>query len=174
MVHSWYKPRLPFPTADHAEVSPVSEVGVTAPGERDNWAVRIPTPHPERFMAVVLALACLQMGCKTISVTSTRSEFEARDPQPSHHHVAILKDEVPNRPHKVIGTVRVKVKLTPYTSNVWPDDRIVKRLKTEARKLGGDALINLTTTPVKGGGAYFYYDRVNTEIWIASVIVWID
>jgi len=180
MVHSWYKPRQPTQTTDHAEGSPVSEAVVTALGGRDNLTVKMPAQQTERFMAVILALACLPMGCSTVSVTSTRSEFEARDPRPSQYHVAILKDEVPERPHKVIGTVRAKVKLSPFRSNVWPDDRIVKRLITEARRLGGDALINLTTTPVQGGGVYFVpvpggsVGQVNTAIWIASVIVWLD
>ena len=153
-------------------------VGLAAPGNSDRLAAEMPTRQSVRKTASMLVLACISAGCTTVSVTATRSEVQARDPQPSTHHIRLIDDEVPDRPHKVIGTVRAKVKLSPYLTNVWPEDKIVKRLKTEARKIGGDALINLTTTPVRGGGVYLDptsgFGQVNTQLWTASVIVWLD
>ena len=131
----------------------------------------------------MLVLACISAGCTTgsdtISVTATRSEVQARNPQPSNHYIRIIDDEVPDRPYKVIGTVRARVALwRPLTYNVWPEDKIVERMKTKARKIGGDALIYLTTTPVRGGAASidptFALSEVNTQLWTASVIVWLD
>lgn len=151
---------------------------LTNQGNRDRLAAEMPTRQIVRETASMLVLACISAGCTTVSVTATRSEVQARDPHPSTHHIRIIDDEVPDRPHKVIGTVRARVKLSRYTTNVWSEDKFVERLKTKARKLGGDALIYLTTTPVGGGGAWVYptgtIGQVNSQLWTASVIVWLD
>jgi hypothetical protein len=74
--------------------------------------------------------------------------------------------------------VRARVKLSPYTGKVWSRDRILERLKKEARKLGGDALINLAVEPQSGGGDYLAPDGVyrsgNSEVWSALVIAWTE
>lgn len=85
---------------------------------------------------------------------------------------------MPERPHEVIGSVLARVKQSPYTGRVWSRDRILERLKKEARQLGGDALIQLTVRPQTGGGDYLAPDGVyrsgSSDIWSALVIAWTE
>ena len=88
------------------------------------------------------------------------------------------EDAVPARRHKVIGSVRVRVKLSETLQHVAPRSRVVAELKRQARALGGDALLSVTVTPVSGGGTYLSPTgdvlAGNSEIWSALVIVWLE
>lgn len=72
------------------------------------------------------------------------------------------------RPSKIIGLVQVRVRGGHDIKDT------TEYLKVEARKMGGDALIELSSQiieqgrPVPGGGTA--YDE--WEIWTAKVIVW--
>jgi len=128
--------------------------------------------------ATFLALVFLAGGCATVVSSHHSDELAPRAPRAFDHPIRIIDSGVPERPHEVIGSVRVRVKLSPYTGKVWPRNRILERLKEEARKLGGDALIQLACEPQSGGGDYLAPDGAyrsgSSEIWSALVIVWTE
>lgn len=128
--------------------------------------------------AIALLPAVLLTACATVSIDSTRDEAQHRPPKPRDHSVEVFHDAIPDRPHKVIGSVVARVKHSPKGDAYWPDDRILDRLKEEARQLGGDALIGLATDQQAGGGTYVAPPATvltgSSTIWSASVIVWLD
>jgi hypothetical protein len=132
-----------------------------------------------RPITTFLLLALLPLAaCLTVVTGATRTEPHARPPRPDNYPIELLKQDVPERPHKVIGSVRARVKLSESRSRVAPPSAVIAALKQEARALGGDALLPITVTPVTGGGTYVSPgDGVligNSEIWSALVIVWLQ
>lgn len=127
-------------------------------------------------LAATLAAALLA-GCATIIVEATRTEPKARAARPSGYPIELLTEQVPARPHKVIGSVRARVKLSEYSGKVAPPRKVITRLQDEARALGGDALLPITLTPASGGGTCAAPPGTvlagNSEIWTALVIVWL-
>ncbi|MGV8039253.1 MAG: hypothetical protein AB2L07_03985 [Thermoanaerobaculaceae bacterium] len=133
-----------------------------------------------RTLAVVLiaVAATLLAGCATIIVDSSRTEPQARAARPAGHPIELLTEQVPARPHKVIGSVRARVKLSESGSKVAPPQKVIARLQDEARALGGDALLPITVNPASGGGTYVAPPGTvlagESEIWAALVIVWLE
>jgi len=132
-----------------------------------------------RTFAVLTATltVALLAGCATIIVEATRTEPKARAARPANHPIELLTEQVPARAHKVIGSVRARVKLSEYSGKVAPPRKVIARLQAEARALGGDALLPITLTPASGGGTYAAPPGTvlagNSEIWTALVIVWL-
>ena len=131
------------------------------------------------WIALTLFLATTaQSCCKTVIVDATRDESTSRAAKKPDETVEVFYDQHPARSYKLIGSVRAKVKLSPYRKNTWPDDRVLKKMKAKARELGADALIHLHVEPVSGGGNYLAPDGAfrhgNSQLWIASAAVWIQ
>ncbi len=124
------------------------------------------TKISQKFL--VLLIIVLISGC--VSTRSIRYETIVRPPKPSYYHMEILELANINRPYKVIGVVQANAGKLHSTEDT------VEHLKAEARKMGGDALIDLQQGPSKGGvvaptGNMYVYGNVR-EIWSAKVIVW--
>ncbi len=123
------------------------------------------------------AAAALLAGCATIVTSSTRTEPSPRKAKPADHPIEVFEG-TPDRPHKVVGTVQARVKLSEETRAVAPRERTLESMKVEARALGGDALIGLRVAPATGGGNYLsptgHVLVGNSEIWSAMVVVWLD
>lgn len=107
-------------------------------------------------------------GC--VSTRSIRYETIVRPPKPSDYPIEILDLSNINRPYKVIGIVQANA------GKLHSTDDTIEHLKAEARKMGGDALIDLQQGTSKGGvivpaGDMYVYGNVR-EIWSAKVIVW--
>ena len=121
---------------------------------------------------LALILSC---GCRTVIVVATRDEAVSRRPRDSGDHIAVFRAELPEQPHKAIGSVRAKVKLSPYRKNICPDERILKKMKAKARELGADALVDLRVEQTKDVGINFSpINYWNSQIWIAIAIVWVS
>jgi hypothetical protein len=120
----------------------------------------------------------LLLGCATIVADRSRMEPTARPARSDDYPIDLLREEVPARPHKVIGSVRVRVKLSESGDKVAPPDRILAKMKQQARALGGDALLPVTVTPASGGGTYVAPTgnvlAGNSEVWSALVVVWLE
>ena len=62
----------------------------------------------------------------------------------------------------------------------WPvaDERVLEKMKSKARGLGADALVDLRVEQVKGGATTVSPDATilpgDSQIWIASAVVWTD
>jgi hypothetical protein len=90
----------------------------------------------------------------------------------------VFRDQPPQRAFTTIGTVRAKVKLSPYRERTWPDDRVLAKMQARARTLGAEALVDLRVENLSGGGNYLAPDGVfrqgSSQLWIAIAVVWID
>jgi hypothetical protein len=128
-------------------------------------------------MVAILGLI-VASGCRTVVVDATRDELTPRPKKDREETVAVYRDELPERPHKAIGSVRAKVKLSPYRDTTWPDDRVLDAMKTKARRLGADALVNLRIEQLQGGSTTLSPNGTiltgNTQTWIATAVVWLD
>lgn len=133
-------------------------------------------PHRSVFVPVLLVLAAT--GCRTVIVDSTRDGTTSRPAKDPDARVEVFKREIPERPHKVVGSVRAKVKLSPYRKDTWPDERVLEKMKKKARMLGADALVDLRVEQVAGGSTTVGPDGTimpgDSQIWIALAVVWID
>lgn len=124
-----------------------------------------------------LALIMLA-GCATVVTETTRSEPRPRPARPPSAAVKLLEEDVPDRPHKVIGSVRARVKLSPGGRLEAPPARILAELERQARSLGGEALLPIMVTPHAGRGSYVlptgHASLGGSEVWTALVIVWLE
>ena len=128
-----------------------------------------------RFFAAFFVFLCVS-GCASVSFEGNSDEAVPRQPLGPEHEILVFEMAAPQRAHEVIGSVRARVKLSPFFGRVWSRERILARLKDEARALGGDALIGFTIAPDSGGGDYLspegVYRKGKSEIWSALVVVW--
>jgi hypothetical protein len=118
----------------------------------------------------LLVILCVSVGC--VSTRSIPYETGSRDPKPSDYAIEILESSHLNRPFKVIGVVQANAGKLHSVKDT------LEHLRAEARKMGGDALIDLDQGPAQSeamgpGKRYSFEDRVR-EIWSAKVIVWTD
>lgn len=118
-------------------------------------------------IALLLLVAALAAAC--VSSKSIRYESEARTPKPESHPIEILESRAVTRPHRVIGMVQVNAGAKFNVSDP------IEALRIQARKLGGDALIDLSQQPIGAGtvsqGTGVYSGHVR-DLWTAKVIVW--
>jgi hypothetical protein len=95
-------------------------------------------------------------------------ETTPRTPKPSDYPIEILDIANIDKPYKVIGVV----KATPKGRR--SPEAILEKLRTKAREMGGDALIDLTIGEgdkvIIPTGNLFVVKR--GETWTAKVIVW--
>ncbi len=119
------------------------------------------------LFAVAPLVACLTL----VESAHTRTEPQARPARPAGYPIELVKQEVPERPFKVIGSVRAKFKVSESYLGIAPPSQVIAALKDEARALGGDALLPITVTPTAGDGNPVEIGP--TEIWSALVIVWL-
>lgn len=116
---------------------------------------------------VITFLAIVPLSC--VSLRSIRYEDTPRNPRPDYP-VEILESKDVYQPYKVIGLVEV-------SAGKWHNlTGVMERLKDAARKMGGQALVDLrrqavgTGVPIsQDGTTYLGYVR---ELWSAKVIVW--
>ncbi len=116
---------------------------------------------------LVMLSAALLYGCAT--TRSVLYEKTALPPKPSDFKIEIFSREGLNRPYKVIGIVIASTGLLHAFQDA------VEHLQADAKKMGGDALIDLTQGLPEGeampsGGWFIFGER--GEIWSARVITW--
>jgi hypothetical protein len=122
------------------------------------------------FLWLVLLLGSL--GC--VNMRAIPYETVSREPKPKDYSMEIVESGNSKRPFKVIGMVQANAGRLHRVSDT------LERLRVEARKMGGDALMDLQQGPAQTGAAtsgpfasYRLDDNVR-EIWTAKVIVWLD
>jgi len=116
----------------------------------------------------VLFVATLLFSC--VSTRSIQYETIPRPPKPADFPIEILDPVNINRPYKVIGLAQATAGKRHNTAEV------IEQLKKEARKLGGDALIELQQQPIGAGGPTsqggMVYSGHVRDLWSAKVIIW--
>lgn len=117
---------------------------------------------------LVSLFAVILSGC--VSVKSIPYETTARPPKPDDYSIEIYESNDLSKPYKVIGIVQANAGKKHSVADT------MEKLRTQARRMGGDALIDLTNQPIGAGiptssGGTIYSGHVR-ELWQAKVIVW--
>lgn len=121
------------------------------------------------FIAKFSFLLIIILGC--VNAKAIRYETMERLSKPEDYPIEILDSSNITRPYKVIGVVQAE----PGAVSI---KTIIEHMKAEARKMGGDALLDLQKTFVPSGGAIlpigtmYVYGQGSRDIWSAKVIVW--
>lgn len=93
-------------------------------------------------------------------------ESTERESKPNDYPIEILNSENIDADYKIIGEISIVANL--FTSS----SKMRTELLNEARKMGGDAIIdfksNFSSEKDKHG-----HDQVNATIWTSKVIVWL-
>lgn len=91
-----------------------------------------------------MAAVALSLGCSWFVRTQGFAYDDVkRTPKASDHPIPILESPPVGRPHVVIGMVQAD----SGTADGIGDRELQEGLRKEARKMGGDALINLERRP---------------------------
>mgnify|MGYP001081274462 CR=1 FL=1 len=121
------------------------------------------------LFSIFALLALFSSGCvhsKTISYS-----IERLDPKPESYQMEILDPQNIDRPYKVVGTVEANA---GARFNVKDP---IEKLREEARRMGADAMLVPTQTPIgmgtssSGTGSYGGHVR---DLFISKAIVWTD
>jgi hypothetical protein len=139
-----------------------------------NNIINIITKINQKFIFPILLTVIFIFGC--VTTKSIRYETIIRPPKPSDYPIEILDRENIKHPYKVIGIVQAEAR---RSHNI---DDVIEHLKNEARKMGGDALIDLQHGVLKEDAISSYYGNPHygsvytyefyRQIWSAKVIVW--
>ena len=121
-------------------------------------------------VSTLLVILCASVGC--VSTRSIPYETGSRAPKPSDYAMEIVESSLLNRPFKVIGVVQANAGKLHSVKDT------LDHLRAEARKMGGDALIDLNQGPAKseamGPGKRYSFEDTVRVMWSAKVIVWTD
>lgn len=119
-------------------------------------------------IASTLLLSSVLLGC--MSVKSIPYETTTRPAKADTYAIEIYESKDIKRPYKVVGIVQANAGKRHSVADT------IEKLRAEARRMGGDALIDLTNQPIGVGlptssGGMIYSGHVR-ELWKAKVIVW--
>lgn len=102
----------------------------------------------------MLAIAMLAACSPAVRVTTFRSELPP--PRPTDHAISIYYSKLPSCDFNEIGLLSASPR-SRFTSMA----EVQARMVAEARKMGGDALVNVSDgSEVSGGGEYISSERV--------------
>ncbi|MBT8366670.1 MAG: hypothetical protein KJP23_18420 [Deltaproteobacteria bacterium] len=116
---------------------------------------------PVLILGVILT-ACFNQG-------NTPTDSTVYESKPENYPIEIVKKKDTNRPYNVIATISTAVAVDQSTTEA------IEKLKMSARKMGGDALLDLHEQSVSGSaefgiGSVRYRSR---KVYLsAQVIVW--
>lgn len=102
----------------------------------------------------LLIVPMFLMDCTKVE-TIKYDEVE-RTPKPEDYQMEVYTEAGAPREYKVIGSVFVEANMS--------HSEIIKKLKSEARKIGADAIVNMRHTGTSG----------MKQHWVAKAIVWTD
>ena len=123
-----------------------------------------------RSSVIAIFTAAILSSC--VDITVLRYETMIRLPKSVDFPIPILDKATINRPYKVIGLIKIDAGTRQFTAE------IIEQIKSEARKLGGDALIDLEQQPLESSfpidqpSSSLFYTGHLRDLWTAKVIVW--
>ena len=80
------------------------------------------------------------------------SDPTVRAPKPREYDMP-FSYEAPDRPHKVLGELRISEKIQPSYKTTSTFDRILFKMRERAIDLGADAIVSLKTLDSQNGGS---------------------
>lgn len=113
---------------------------------------------------IVLFCSFFLSGCASVPDIPLEIPLEPKTSisKPPDHPIEILDSKDIYRPYKTIG--RVEEEQGGFSSK----EEVIEKLKSKARNMGGDALINLKQRPV----SFYARGSAFSQFWSAEVIVW--
>jgi hypothetical protein len=90
-------------------------------------AMSLPRRCRMKCLVTTACMGCvflLILGCATMVTDGTRTETIARAAQPDDHPIVVLSGDRPDLPYRVIGSVRVRVKLSESRGKVAPPTKL--------------------------------------------------
>ena len=116
-----------------------------------------------RSVVLVVANGAILFLSACVLMQTVQFETATRTAKPFDHPIDIVDSQsVQNRPYKFTGMAQANA--GKFHS---PTDT-VNRLKAQARRIGGDALLDLSSDPVTHGAGHI------RDLWKAKIIVWIS
>jgi hypothetical protein len=109
------------------------------------------------FVLLLLIVPIFLMDC-TKTETVKYDEVE-RTPKPEDYEMAVYTEAGAPGEYKVIGEVRMEA----YVGD--PKEEVIKNLKSQARQLGADAIVNMQQLKSQNQAI---------QRWEAKAIVWTD
>jgi len=111
----------------------------------------------KNFKTLLLFLLIVPMFLMDCTKTETIKYDEVeRTPKPEDYTIEVYTEAGAPREYKVIGTVYVEANMS--------NSEIVKKLKSEVRKIGADAIVDMRNNGSSG----------MKQHWEAKAIVWTD
>lgn len=89
-------------------------------------------------------------------IDTVKYDETARTPKPKDYEIAVYTEAGAPREYKVIGAIYVEANMS--------NPEIIKNIKSEARKIGADAVVNMQQNKHSG----------MRQRWQATAIVWTD
>jgi len=121
----------------------------------------------KKILFMVFCLLILLSGCISTKVTSYEEIERASCPRGYPIKVIDLAHEP--RPYTVIGYIEIKA------SELYSTETIFRKMRKQARTLGGDALSDIIQQPVDKKFPFFFdYLNFYGNVWSAEVIAWED
>ena len=121
-----------------------------------------------RFLPLILSglIGLSLVGCNSAPVFIP-SDTTMLTPKPDGYDIPVQREDVA-RPHRVLGELRVTREITANfgESNVY--DLAVGEMKAQARRVGGDAVVNLKTLDGQAGGSQGRLTLVGTVVVFSS------
>jgi hypothetical protein len=117
---------------------------------------------------IVLSIIALYIaGC--VNVKSIPYETTARAPKSDIFPIELYESKDVQKPYKVIGIVQADAGKLHSVSDV------LEKLRSAARMMGADALIDLSNQPIGGGvpsNRGTIYSGYVRDLWSAKAIIW--
>lgn len=121
-------------------------------------------------ITIILFFIILIASC--VKTRVIRYETIYREPKPANFPIELYESNNITRPFKVIGLAQANAGKLHSTKDT------IKHLQNIARKMGGDALLDLgirdSTGRMVSRVGYGYVSGSAREIWTAKLIVWLD
>lgn len=106
-----------------------------------------------------IALVVLS-GC--VSIKSVPYETRARTPKPDDFPIEIVESKNITKPYKVIGLVQVNAGKKHSVADT------LEKLRSAARQLGADALIDFSNQPIGAGVLHQLAERSTLDMYVIS------
>lgn len=116
-----------------------------------------------RFIVVCPLLGLLLLAGCGPEVHYVASDPTILTPKPAGYEMP-FSHEVPGRPHKVLGELRVAERIRPSFRQTGTYDTVLAEMQKRARKVGADAIVNLRTLDSQRGGSEGRLTLVGTLI----------
>jgi len=120
--------------------------------------------HKSKIITII-ALIFIS-GC-SVPATVTKLDDTSYPSKPDDFNVEVLESSNIERSFKVIAIVEREITMTVGKSVKQSRQIAVKKLKKATRKLGGDALVDLSTNDENSYGTFDYGSKIK-----GKVIVW--